>query len=108
MWLLGRVSVRRKYQILGHWTRARALAGLNRTDDATADLREALVLARRLGDPALLIRVATVLLPLDGGDALAADARAAVERTIVALPTDELRERFQAAEPVRLLVGLTV
>jgi hypothetical protein len=43
------------------------------------------------------------LLDLDGNDALLAEAHAAAQCIAAALPNDEIRRCFQAAEPVRLL-----
>jgi hypothetical protein len=95
---------RLKYQALGSWTRARALHALGRMDEAIGDARSAVALARRVGDPALFLRTAGVLLALDGDDALAAEARAAAERIAAALPDQEVRQRFEAAEPVRAVL----
>jgi hypothetical protein len=62
--------------------------------------------ARPVGDPALLLRTATPLLALDGDDPLAAEVVTAATRIDAALPTEEMRERFRTAEPVRLLGSL--
>jgi hypothetical protein len=62
-------------------------------------------LARSVKDPAMLLKTAAALLALDGDQALAAEARAAAERIIAALPDTELRRRFEAAEPVRLVMA---
>ena len=43
------------------------------------------------------------MLATDGNDALLAEARATAARIAVELPTDEMRRRFAAAEPVRHL-----
>ena len=43
------------------------------------------------------------LLELDGDDKLAAEARETAGRILAHLPTEEMRERFRAAEPVRLI-----
>ena len=102
-----RAKGRVKYHAIGLGTRASALAALGRTREAIADLRHAVELARPVGDPALFLRPATTLLSLDGDDALAAEARAAVERITAALPDPELRRRFVEAEPVRRLASLT-
>ena len=94
---------RAKYQTLGLVTRARALAAVGRTTEAVADLREAVRTARPLGDPALFLRAAAALLALDGDDELAAETRSTASRILAALPTEAMCQRFQAAEPVRLL-----
>jgi tetratricopeptide (TPR) repeat protein len=96
-----------KYEVLGLTTRAQAMVAIGRAQDAIADLQTALALARPVGDPALLLRAAATRLALDGSEALAAEARASVERITANLPDAELRRRFEQAEPVRLLAKLT-
>ena len=71
--------------------------------EASAELRRALELARPGGNPALLLTVASQLLVLDGDDEVAREARAAVEAIIEALPNDEMRARFAAAEAVQVV-----
>jgi hypothetical protein len=92
-----------KYHAFGLETRSRALAALGRKHEAIAEARNAVDLVRGIESPALLLRVATRLLELDGDDALLAEARAAARHIIAALPNEEMRRRFQAAEPMRLL-----
>jgi len=82
------------------WTRARALERLGRKHEAIIDLRQAVELARRLKDPAMFLRVATILLQMDGDDALLQEARSTASRDLAALPDGQLRERFQDAEVV--------
>jgi DNA-binding SARP family transcriptional activator/class 3 adenylate cyclase len=94
---------RAKYEALGLVSRAQALIALGRTKEAVADLREAVRVARPVGDPALLLRTATPLLAVDGNDPLAAEVLTAAKRIDAALPTEEMRQRFRAAEPVRRL-----
>jgi hypothetical protein len=94
-----------KYEVIGLCSRAQALRALGRTREAIADLRGAVVLARPVGDPALFLRAASGLLAVDGHDALAAEAASAVERVAAALPHEDMRRRFAAAEPVRVVVG---
>jgi tetratricopeptide (TPR) repeat protein len=94
---------RAKYHAIGLDTRARALAAQGRTKAALVDLRSAVELARTMGDPALLLRVAATLLPIEGDLALAADAAAAIKRISTALPDAEMRRRFAAADAVRIL-----
>lgn len=98
-----RLRRRLKYQVIGLGTRASGLIALNRTREALVDFRYAVALARGLGDPALFLRAAAWLLEVDGDDALATEAHAAVERIIGALPDEGMRRRFKAAEPVRLV-----
>jgi class 3 adenylate cyclase/tetratricopeptide (TPR) repeat protein len=94
---------RAKYQVLAMVTRAQALGTLGHTREAIGDLRSAVQLARPQGDPALFLRSVAALLELDGDDDLAAEARATAGRILARLPTEEMRERFRAAEPVRLI-----
>lgn len=94
---------RPKYQALGLGSRGQALASLGRRQDALAALRSASDITRSLGDPAGFLRSATALLTLEADDALAAEAGRTAERIAAAIPDQEMRLRFQAAEPVRLL-----
>ena len=56
-----------------------------------------------MGDPALLLRTLTALLPIEGSDPLLAEARATAQTILVALPSTEMRARFRSAETVRQL-----
>jgi len=96
-----------KYHAFGLETRARALNVLGRKHAAIAEARSAVNLVRPIESPALFLRAAAALLELDGDDALLAEARAAAQRIAAALPNDELRRRFEAADTVRLLGRLT-
>jgi tetratricopeptide (TPR) repeat protein len=96
---MGRV----KYHATGLKTRGEALASLGRTKEGIADLRQAVTLARGIADPALFLHAATVLLGLEGDDTLAGEARQAAVRIAGALPDADMRRRFEAADPVRLL-----
>lgn len=102
-----RARRRVKYHILGLSTRARALIELQRTSEARAGLREAVSLARVLNDPAVFLRPATTLLALDGEDALLRETRAVVQRIIAAIPNQDMRQLFEAAEPVQAIVSTT-
>jgi tetratricopeptide (TPR) repeat protein len=99
-----RLRGRAKYEALGLTTRGRALAALGRRANALADLESAVGLAHHMGDPALFLRAASVLLVLDGSQALAHQAGETVRRIVAALPEDRLRRSFEAAEPVRALL----
>ena len=99
-----RARGRVKYQVIGLTTRAQALIALGRTKEAIAELGVAVGLARPVGDPALFLRAAAGLLAVDGDDALAAEGRAAVRRIAEALPDATMRRRFEAAEPLRILL----
>jgi class 3 adenylate cyclase/tetratricopeptide (TPR) repeat protein len=98
-----RARGRRKYVAVGLETRGKALVSLGRKTEAIADLRNALQMARLMGDPALLLRAATTLLATEGDDALLSEARATARKILAELPTEEMRRHFEAAEPVRLL-----
>jgi tetratricopeptide (TPR) repeat protein len=90
-----------KYHAFGLETRARALNILGRKHAAIAEARSAVELIRPIESPALFLRAAAALLDLDGDDTLLAEARRAAQGIASALPNDELRRRFLAAEPVR-------
>jgi len=99
---------RPKYEILALLTRAAARSRIGRTTSAIADLRRAVRESRSLADPALFARAAAELLALDGDDALANEARRTAAGILSRLPTREMRQRFQAADPVRRLGPLSV
>jgi class 3 adenylate cyclase/transcriptional regulator with XRE-family HTH domain/tetratricopeptide (TPR) repeat protein len=92
-----------KYQAFGLETRARALAVLGRKHEAIAEARNAVNLIRLIESPALFLRAAAALLDLEGDDALLAEAWAAAQRIVAALPNEKMRSCFQAAELLRLL-----
>jgi tetratricopeptide (TPR) repeat protein len=96
---------RPKYEVLGLVTRASALSSLGRTNDAIADLQTAAGVARRMEDPALVLRSVAALLALDGTDALANEASAVAHGIFARLPDDTMRERFRNAEAVRRVGG---
>jgi tetratricopeptide (TPR) repeat protein len=98
---------RPKYEALGRTTRGQALAQRGRPAQALVDLRAAVTVARTTGDPSLFLRTAALLLALDGNDSLLADSRSAVEQIARSLPDSALRQRFAAAEPVRIIARLT-
>lgn len=95
---------RPKYRAASLGTRAQALVALGRHTEALDSLQAAVDLARRLGDPALFLRLAGPLLDLGGDGALAAEARAAVDRIAQTLPNAELRRRFESARPIRFVM----
>jgi class 3 adenylate cyclase/tetratricopeptide (TPR) repeat protein len=96
-----RARGRVKYVVAGLETRAQALAALDRIAEAVADLREAIQLARAMGDPALFLRAAFTLLRIDGDNGLLAEAQATARAILAELPTEDMRHKFLAAEPVR-------
>jgi hypothetical protein len=84
---------RPKYEALGLATRARAVGRLGLRPES-ADARASVEIARRLGDPALLLDCLSVLLELDGSDELQSEAQHIVERIAGALSQESWRNRF--------------
>ncbi|MCX6922911.1 MAG: hypothetical protein NT154_06835 [Verrucomicrobia bacterium] len=97
---------RTKYVVMALETRSRALAALGRKQEAISDARNALQLARPVGDPALFLRAATTLLALDGDDVFLLETRKTAGRILAELPDDEMRRHFETAEPVHFLAPL--
>ena len=95
-----------KYQALALKTRAQALAALGCTPEAIIDLRNALDVTRPTADPAMFLQIAATLLAVEGDDALAQEAYATAQRMSAALPNDEMRQIFAAAEPARQIARL--
>jgi class 3 adenylate cyclase/tetratricopeptide (TPR) repeat protein len=93
---------RAKYVVMGLETRARALAGLGRKNEAIKDLQSAVQSARSMGDPALFLRVATTHLAIEGEDSLLHETQATARRIRDQLEA-EMRRQFESAEPVRML-----
>jgi len=60
----------------------------DRTAEALADLEGAVALARQIGDPALFLRGASVLLGFGGTEVLAAEAHAVTDGPILTMPFD--------------------
>jgi len=83
-----------KYEVEGLVAQALALEAMGRRDDAARDLKEAVALARRTGDPAAFLRTARELLRLREDESLAAEAGRAKAAIAGALPGGELRRRF--------------
>jgi len=98
-----RGNERIKYEALGQITAARALATLGRTREATAHARDALVVARRSSDPALLLWALNLLLALDGDDALAGEARTVSAAIRLELPDESMQRRFEESELVHAI-----
>ncbi len=96
-----------KYEVAGLSTRGQALSALGRTQEGISDMRRAVDLARPVGDPAMFLRAAAALLAIDGDDALLQETRTMVQRITAALPNGAMRQRFEAAEPARLVARLT-
>jgi len=96
-----RLTGRVKYQALGLGTRAKALASLGRKREAIAALHSAVAMVRPVGDPVMFLWAAAALLPIDGDDALLAEANAAMDAVTSALPNEALVHAFQEAALVR-------
>jgi DNA-binding SARP family transcriptional activator len=105
---LCRAVGRTKYEAIALTTRGHALVAVGRTTDALGDFRRAVELARQIGAPALFVRAASLLLPLDGNDALEVEAQAAIRQILAALPDNTLRHSFEVAEPVRAVRRVTL
>jgi hypothetical protein len=98
---------RPKYEALARATRGQTLAQRGHPVQALVDFRAAVSVARTTGDPTLFLRTAVLLLGLEGNDSLLAESRSAVEQIAKSLPNTGLRQRFAAAEPVRMVARLT-
>jgi ATP/maltotriose-dependent transcriptional regulator MalT len=98
-----RLRGRVKYEAFARETRARALAALGRRHEAIVEARNGVALVRPLAAPAQFLRAAATQLSLEGDDLLLTEARAAGKQIAVALPSDELRRQFEAADLVRFL-----
>jgi len=90
-----------KYEAAGLGTRAKALHALGRTREAISDLRRAVQLVRPTKDPAMFLRAAAELLVIDGDDALAAESAAITDQIAPALPSEDMRRRFESSVAVR-------
>jgi hypothetical protein len=58
-------------------------------------------MARAMGDPALFVHVAGALLATEDDEVLAHEAYSTAQRVSAALPSEEMRRIFEAAEPVQ-------
>ena len=97
---------RTKYEVAALVTRGQALLGLGRKRDAIMELRGAVQIARPVGDPAMLLRASGALLAAEPDEALATEARSAVEVIIKGLTRPELLRPFEESDTVRLVRGL--
>jgi tetratricopeptide (TPR) repeat protein/predicted Ser/Thr protein kinase len=98
-----RSNGRIKYEALGQVTAARALRALGRTREAIAYARDALAVARRSSDPALVLWTLNVLLALHGDDALAGEARSVSAAIKLELPDESMQRRFDESELVQAI-----
>jgi tetratricopeptide (TPR) repeat protein len=88
-----RARHRLKYEALGLATRARARKRRG-ARQAVDDARAAAHVARRLADPAVLLHCLTVLLEVDGSDALRDEARQTAHSILGRLSQESLRSAF--------------
>ena len=95
-----------KYQALALKTRAQALIALGSTPEALIDLRNALDVTSPTADPATFLQTVATILAVEDDDALAQKAYATAQRMSEALPNDEMRHIFAAAEPVQQIARL--
>jgi tetratricopeptide (TPR) repeat protein len=100
-----RARSRVKYEALGLAASARARQGLG-SREAAADAQAASLVARRLGDPAVLLECLTILLDVDGSDEVLDEVRHTVRRVLAAVSVEALRRRFLARWPSRIAAGL--
>ncbi len=95
-----------KYHMFGLGTRASALVALGRKREAIAAAKQGVDIIRPVQSPALFVRAAASLLSLEGDDAVLAEAQQAVARVSAALSNEGMRQSFEAAEPVQLILTL--
>jgi tetratricopeptide (TPR) repeat protein len=93
-----------KYEALGLGTRARARSKLGQMPGAIEDAARAVAIARKLGDPALLVDMLALYLALEGNDPLATEARQTIEQVLSKLSNQHLRQRFLESESVKLVL----
>lgn len=90
-----------KYEALALWTRAQAFQKSGDSVRAIADLRRALAIAVRTGEPAMLIRLGSTLLQIEGDDTLAAALRSTIQSAMANMSEASLRDGFLNADPIR-------
>jgi DNA-binding CsgD family transcriptional regulator/tetratricopeptide (TPR) repeat protein len=101
-----RIRMRPKYETAGLATRAQALVALGRKKDAIADLTAAVGVARGTADPALLVRVAAMMLRVEPDASLAAEAHQSIDRILTAVSNPGLRRCFEDSEPVQFISSM--
>jgi tetratricopeptide (TPR) repeat protein len=92
-----------KYEALSRTTRARARAKLDDRRGAIEDVQAAVVLARRLSDPAVLIDALSAHLEIDGSDALRSEASGVIERVGGQISDERLKQHFLNSTSVRAI-----
>ena len=78
--------------------RARAKKAIDDVPGAIVDASRGVEIARRLGDPALLLKALAVQIDVDGSDALVIEARGCSDRILSHVDDAGLRERFLGSE----------
>jgi DNA-binding NarL/FixJ family response regulator len=102
---LAQTTGRPKYEALALSSRGRALVGQGRKRDGIGELRRAVEITRRVGDPALFVGAAAALLAVEDDDVTSTEARAAAEHMLANLP-EEMKPGFEEAASVRLIYKL--
>jgi hypothetical protein len=100
-----RVRHRLKYEALGLAARARAREQLA-LPQAVDDAQAAVQVGRRLADPGVLFECLTVLLEMNGSDALLAEARQTAHSILGTLSQESLRRAFLTSVSRKLPGGL--
>ena len=100
-----RATRRTKYEVAASVTHGQALLGLGRKRDGIRELHHALEIARPVGDPAMLLRASAAILLAEPEATVASEARAAAGRILDGLSDLEMRQHFEEAEPVRLVLS---
>ena len=100
-----RARHRVKYEALGLITRARARMKTGDIASAVQDASSAVEIARRLGDPSVLLEALTAHLDVEGNDVLLGEARSSIDKVLQGLSDERLRQRFLDSENVHRLLG---
>ena len=103
-----RTVARGKYEAAALAVRAQALQELGQTREAMRDAKAACTTARRVGDPALQVRILGGLLPLTGDDKLRDETRGIIGKILAALPNGTRRAFEEAPIVDAVLTGRTV
>jgi ATP/maltotriose-dependent transcriptional regulator MalT len=100
---LSHAKSRTKYEVHALLTMARALHEQGRTGAALQQAGKARVRATALASPALQVVAAATSMTIEPDEEAAADGAAAVRVVLDGLSDRLLRDRFLAADPVRLM-----
>jgi DNA-binding CsgD family transcriptional regulator len=101
-----RARMRPKYESAGLATRGQALGALGRKREALTDLQGAVDLARSMGEPAMFVRSAAMLLRVEPSASLVDEARQSTARVLDSMSNPQLRRSFEGSEAVRLIYAL--